>query len=63
MMVLPFGLPPPTVRTPLVPPKPGIIKHKRAVQPGREGTRLHGVFASRYLHLSKYPIFVPPLFL
>ena len=63
MMVLPFGLPPHIARTPLVPPKLGIFKQKRAGRPGREGPRLHGVFASRTLHLSKYPIFVPPLFL
>jgi hypothetical protein len=63
MMALPFGLPPLIARTPFVSPKLGIYEHKRVYQPGKEGARLHGVFASRHLHLSKCPIFVPPLFL
>jgi len=61
-MSLPFGLPPLIARTPFVSPKLGIIKHKRVYQPGKQGARLHGVFASRHLHLSKHPIFVPPSF-
>jgi len=63
MMVLPLGLPPHIARTPLVSPKPGIFKHKRAGQPDRDSACLHGVFSSRHLRLSKHPIFVPPLFL
>jgi len=61
-MSLPFGLPPLISRTPLVSPKLGIYKHKRVCQPGKQGARLHGAFASRHLHLSKHPIFVPPSF-
>jgi hypothetical protein len=61
-MSLPFGLPPLTARTPLVSPKLGIFKQKRVFRSVKQGVRLHGVFASRHLHLSKHPIFVPPLF-
>jgi hypothetical protein len=62
-MSLPFGLPPLIARTPFVSPKLGIFKHKRVIQSGKQGARLHGVFASRHLHLLKHPIFVPPSFL
>jgi len=63
IMALPLGLPTPTACTPLVSPKPGIIKRKCVFQPGQEDACLHGIFASRYLPLSEVPVFVPPLFL
>jgi hypothetical protein len=62
-MSLPFGLPPLIARTPFVSSKLRIFKHKRVFQSGKQGARLHAIFASRHLHLSKHPIFVPPLFL
>ena len=61
-MSLTFRLPPLTAHTPKFSPKPGIFKHKRVGQPGKYSAHLHGIFASRYLHLSKFPIFVPPSF-
>jgi len=61
-MSLTFRLPPLTARTPFVSPKPGIFKHKRVGQPDKYSALLHGIFASRYLHLSEYPVFVPPSF-
>ena len=63
MMVLPFGLPPLTARTPFVSPKPGIFKQERVFQFGMDSVRLRGIFSSRHLRLTKHPIFVPPLFL
>jgi hypothetical protein len=61
-MALPLELTPPTARTPFVSPKLGIYKHTRVFQSGKQGARLHSVFASRHLHLSKHSIFVPPSF-
>jgi len=62
-MSVSFGLPPLIACTPFVSPKLGIFKHTRAGQPAKEDARLHGIFSSRHLHLSKCSIFVPPLFL
>jgi hypothetical protein len=62
-MALPFGLPPLTARTPWISPKPGIFKRNHYGQPGMGKVRLHGIFSSRHLRLSKHPIFVPPSFL
>jgi len=62
-MALPFGLPPPTVRTPFVSPKPGIFKHNHYGQSGKLDVRLHGIFSSRHLPLLEHPLFVPPSFL
>jgi hypothetical protein len=74
-MVLPLGLPPPTLHSPLVSAKPGVSKRKRADQPGKEDARRHGFYAAhpplpaalaldnsefQDLRISEYPVFVPP---